>query len=185
MSPRIKELIIRMKITKDVMNKQLYRDPTDEELAERLDISLDELHELQTLARHPMSLDQKYGDRKDDADEMELIEDKNALNPEEICERGYLNGDIHKVIDEILTSKERQIIEMRNGIHSTKAFTLQEISSLMGITKERVRNIELKAMTKLRRDPRTEIMLDYLTCEEIDENANSEVKLARFRSNKN
>lgn len=182
MSPRVKENIIKMRMARNVMEKQLFREPTDEELAERIDVSIKELAELKVLDKGNISLDQKYDNDDSNADALDLIKDENAIDPERETLASFLEKDLHAALSDILTKQQRQILEMRNGIHSAKSFTLQEISMLLGISKERVHNEELKALKKLRLDPRTEKLIEYMDYIADSEDDSADIRLARFRS---
>ena len=141
------------------MSAELGREPTDQELAEYLDISLNKLRRIkQSIILEPISLETSV---TDDLSLGDYIEDKKCNLPEEQVKENFLKSDIPQIFDN-LTEREKKVITMRFGINSSKPKTLAELGEVMGYSKERIRQIEEGAIKKLRRLENISHLKDYI-----------------------
>jgi len=127
--------------------QDLGRDPTVEEIAAEADISIDEARRVLKISKHPISLDRPIGE-SEDSYFGDFIEDENAENPVSAATHEMLKDKIHTVLD-TLTYREREIIKLRYGIGDGYTYTLEEVGRRFRVTRERVRQIEAKAIRKL------------------------------------
>ena len=127
--------------------QDLGRDPTVEEIAADADISIDEARRVLKISKHPISLDRPIGE-SEDSYFGDFIEDENAENPVHAATHEMLKDKIHSVLD-TLTYREREIIKLRYGIGDGYTYTLEEVGRRFRVTRERVRQIEAKAIRKL------------------------------------
>jgi RNA polymerase primary sigma factor len=134
------------KIQKDIL-QDTGREPTIEEVAERAGISVAECKRVIRVSKHPISLDRPIGD-SDDCYFGDFLEDKSAENPANISSNELLKEKITEVLD-TLTDREREIICLRYGIGDGYTYTLEEVGRRFNVTRERVRQIEAKAIKKL------------------------------------
>jgi RNA polymerase primary sigma factor len=141
--------ISKMKRASHVLSEKLGRDPTDQELADKLDMPVAKVAQLRTISVRPASLDAPIGD--DDATEFsEIVGDENAMTPFELLRDKTLRNDISEVLTE-LDPREADILTMRFGLDGNKPKTLEEVGRKFRVTRERVRQIQNIALTKLRR----------------------------------
>ncbi|HEY63702.1 MAG TPA: sigma-70 family RNA polymerase sigma factor [Caldilineae bacterium] len=143
-----RDAIRRMKRTKQEMYKTLGREPTDEELAEALGITPRELAELQRLAIRTISLDQPVGE-DEETTLGELIVDGDAPTPFDVASLSQLREDVRNAL-ESLNEREREVLYLRYGLDGGEMRTLQEVAEELGVTRERVRQIESRALRKMR-----------------------------------
>ena len=127
--------------------QDLGRDPTVDEIAAEADISMDEARRVLKISKHPISLDRPIGE-SEDSYFGDFIEDENAENPVSAATHEMLKDKIHQVLD-TLTYREREIIKLRYGIGDGYTYTLEEVGRRFRVTRERVRQIEAKAIRKL------------------------------------
>jgi RNA polymerase primary sigma factor len=127
--------------------QELGRDPTVEEIAAEADISIEEARRVLKISKHPISLDRPIGE-SEDSYFGDFIEDENAENPVHAATHEMLKDKIHNVLD-TLTYREREIIKLRYGIGDGYTYTLEEVGRRFRVTRERVRQIEAKAIRKL------------------------------------
>lgn len=155
----IEQLSKLNKITRQLL-QDLNREPTTEELAREMGVDKQKIKELQTIIKEPVSMDQSLND-EDDATVGDLVADESdesplvALHKEEICAK------VREVLSS-LDEREAQVLQMRYGIGYSKAKTLEEIGSSFGLTKERIRQIEDKALRKLRNPIRAGMLRECL-----------------------
>ncbi len=148
------EMVNRVKQTQKLLFKQLGREARIEEIAEHLEVELDEVEELLSITREPMSLDQQVTDESDSTI-IDFIENPDAEVPSERQDE----ADLRESIDDILASldpREEKVIRMRFGIGEPTQYSLEEIGSRFALTRERIRQIEIKALRKLRHIKRRE-----------------------------
>jgi len=143
-----RDAIRRMKRTKQEMYKTLGREPTDEELAEELGITPRDLAELQRLAIRTISLDQPVGE-DEETTLGELIVDGEAPTPFDVASLSQLREDVRTAL-ESLNEREREVLYLRYGLDGGEMRTLQEVAEALGVTRERVRQIESRALRKMR-----------------------------------
>lgn len=147
------EYVRKMNAVKSRLFNELQRMPTDIELAQALEITVDKLHYLQNIEIDAVSLSAPINDN-DDTDVLgDFIEDKSTNVEEEIVKKEYLESFKNAVLEsEILDQREKEIICLRYGINCDRAHSLEEIGQKMGVTRERIRQIENKSLRKLGRD---------------------------------
>jgi len=147
------------KITRK-LSQELGRRPTMEELAKALGVTLAKVKEILAANRQPLSLDTPYGEDEDNS-LAELVEDENSTPPEISTETNLMSQDVRGVLS-TLTPREREVLILRYGLNDGQQRTLEQVGKLVGITRERTRQIELKALRALRQSSVTSKLRDYL-----------------------
>jgi RNA polymerase primary sigma factor len=132
--------------------QQFGREPTPEEAAEEMDMPVERVRAVYKMAQQPISLQSPVGDG-DDAHFGDFIEDKTAENPSEMAAHSMLKDRIQDVL-ETLTDRERQVLDYRFGLTDGYSRTLEEVGKKFAVTRERIRQIEAKALRKLRHPTR-------------------------------
>lgn len=138
-----------------VLSQELGREPTMEEAAKRLNMPVDELEDTMKISRDPVSLDKPIGD-ENDSYLGDMIEDKNSLSPSESAELSMRNEQIRQTLD-TLDDRERKIIEMRFGLNDQAPMTLDEVGKKFHLTRERVRQLEARALRKMGKTARKDL----------------------------
>ncbi|MGB3615881.1 MAG: RNA polymerase sigma factor, RpoD/SigA family [Elainellaceae cyanobacterium] len=146
----VTEKLNRLKKTHHELRQQLNRVPSDGELADALGIPLDQLRTLQQMRRKALSLNHRVGKEKD-TELLNLIEDEASRPPERRIDDAIMRRDLHRVLETVLTDCERDVIAMRYGLETGQFYTLDEVGGRFNLSRERVRQIQTKAMRKLRR----------------------------------
>jgi RNA polymerase primary sigma factor len=154
------ELLSKLYLRRRDLLVQLGRDPTSEELAKELSITPEKLREIEHYAREPISLDLTLG-HENDASLGDLIQDTTAVVADDAAASVILGNEIRAVLA-TLTEREANILRLRFGFTDGRPHTLDEISRIHGVTRERIRQIEARTMTKLRHPSRTASLRDYL-----------------------
>ena len=141
--------------------QELGRDPTAEEISERLDgaLSPDRIREIQCINQEPVSLETPIGE-EDDSHLGDFIEDKEVVSPSEYTTKSLLKDELYDVLQE-LTDREARVLELRYGLIDNHPRTLEEVGKEFGVTRERIRQIEAKAIKKLRHPNRSKRLGDY------------------------
>ena len=142
------------------MLQDLGREPTPEELAVELDMTPEKVIEVQKYGREPISLHTPLGE-DGDSEFGDLIEDSEAIQPGEAVSFTLLQEQLHSVLD-TLSEREAGVVSMRFGLTDGQPKTLDEIGKVYGVTRERIRQIESKTMSKLRHPSRSQVLRDYL-----------------------
>jgi RNA polymerase primary sigma factor len=142
------------------MLQELEREPTVEELAERVGLTEDRVREIQRISLDPLSLDSPVGE-EDDSNLADFIEDHAAEAPAEAAARRMLNRAVVDALDE-LSDREKAVVRLRFGLDDGQARTLEEVGKEFGVTRERIRQIESKTLAKLRHPHRSQKLRDYL-----------------------
>ena len=142
------------------MLQDLGREPTPEELAAELDMTPDKVIEVQNYGREPISLQTPLGE-DGDSELGDLIEDSDAIQPGEAVSFTLLQEQLHSVLG-TLSEREAGVVSMRFGLTDGQPKTLDEIGKVYGVTRERIRQIESKTMSKLRHPSRSQLLRDYL-----------------------
>ena len=148
------EYVRKMNAVKSRLFNELQRMPTDNELAQALEITVDKLHNLQNIEIDAVSLSAPINDKDDDTNELgDFIEDKSTNVEEEIVKKEYLESFKNAVLEsKMLDQREKEIICLRYGINCDRTHSLEEIGQKMGVTRERIRQLESKSLRKLARD---------------------------------
>jgi RNA polymerase primary sigma factor len=156
----IAEMINRIRKTERELTSQLGHEPTVEDLAKALNLKEEEVKEMQSYMSDTSSLDVQVGD-EEDTTIGSLIADNHAMNPED----SYINNSLHDMIIEIvdtLSEREAEIIKLRFGLNNGKPMTLEEVGQAYGLTRERIRQIEAKALRKLRHPARSNMLKECM-----------------------
>jgi len=134
------------------LTQQLGRDPTVEEIAEEMGLTVERIREIQRTAQDPVSLETPIGE-EEDSHLGDFIEDTSAAQPAEKAEQSMIKEQLMQVLA-TLTPREEKVIRMRYGLDDNRARTLEEVGQAFGVTRERIRQIEAKALRKLRHPKR-------------------------------
>ena len=154
------EVINKLARVQRQMLQDLGREPTPEELARELDMTPDKVVEVQKYGREPISLHTPLGE-DGDSEFGDLIEDSEAIVPSDAVSFTLLQEQLDSVLD-TLSERERGVVRMRFGLTDGQPKTLDEIGQVYGVTRERIRQIESKTMSKLRHPSRSQVLRDYL-----------------------
>ncbi len=154
------EVINKLARVQRQMLQDLGREPTPEELAKELDMTPEKVVEVQKYGREPISLHTPLGE-DGDSEFGDLIEDSEAVVPAEAVSFTLLQEQLHSVLD-TLSEREAGVVSMRFGLTDGQPKTLDEIGKVYGVTRERIRQIESKTMSKLRHPSRSQVLRDYL-----------------------
>jgi len=154
------EVINKLARVQRQMLQDLGREPTPEELAKELDMTPEKVVEVQKYGREPISLHTPLGE-DGDSEFGDLIEDSEAVVPADAVSFTLLQEQLHQVLD-TLSEREAGVVSMRFGLQDGQPKTLDEIGKVYGVTRERIRQIESKTMSKLRHPSRSQVLRDYL-----------------------
>ena len=139
---------------------ELNREPSEEELAQKMGTSVEKIREIYKISQEPVSLETPIGE-EDDSHLGDFIKDESNMSPEEYATNEMLKDEISDVLL-TLTEREEKVIRLRFGLEDGKSRTLEEVGQLFGVTRERIRQIEAKALRKLRHPSRSRKLRDYL-----------------------
>ena len=139
---------------------ELNREPTDEELAKKMNLSVDKVREVIKIAQEPVSLETPIGE-EDDSHLGDFVKDERSMSPEEFTIHEMLKDEISDVLL-TLTEREEQVLRLRFGLDDGSCKTLEEVGQMFGVTRERIRQIEAKALRKLRHPSRSRKLKDFL-----------------------
>ncbi|WP_243297188.1 RNA polymerase sigma factor RpoD [Bacillus litorisediminis] len=140
--------------------QDLGREPTPEEIAEDMDLTPDKVREILKIAQEPVSLETPIGE-EDDSHLGDFIEDQEATSPSEHAAYELLKEQLEDVLD-TLTDREENVLRLRFGLDDGRTRTLEEVGKVFGVTRERIRQIEAKALRKLRHPSRSKRLKDFL-----------------------
>ncbi len=154
------EVINKLARVQRQMLQDLGREPTPEELAKELDMTPEKVVEVQKYGREPISLHTPLGE-EGDSEFGDLIEDSEAVVPADAVSFTLLQEQLHSVLD-TLSEREAGVVAMRFGLTDGQPKTLDEIGKVYGVTRERIRQIESKTLSKLRHPSRSQVLRDYL-----------------------
>jgi RNA polymerase primary sigma factor len=140
--------------------QELGREPTPEEVADRLNVPVARVREVLKISRDPVSLDTPIGE-EDDSHLGDFIEDDTALSPSDSAAFSMLRAELNTAL-ESLTEREREVVMLRFGLKDGRARTLEEVGKEFNVTRERIRQIEAKALRKLRHPSRSKRLKDFL-----------------------
>lgn len=139
---------------------ELNREPSEEELAKKMNMSIDKVREIYKISQEPVSLETPIGE-EDDSHLGDFIKDERNVSPEEYATNEMLKDEISDVLL-TLTEREEKVIRLRFGLEDGKSRTLEEVGQMFGVTRERIRQIEAKALRKLRHPSRSRKLKDYM-----------------------
>ncbi|CCY27810.1 MAG: RNA polymerase sigma factor RpoD [Candidatus Faecisoma sp.] len=139
---------------------ELNREPSEEELAKKMNVSVEKIREIYKISQDPVSLETPIGE-EDDSHLGDFIKDEHNMSPEDYTTNELLKDEIDDVLL-TLTEREEKVIRLRFGLEDGKARTLEEVGQMFGVTRERIRQIEAKALRKLRHPSRSRKLKDYL-----------------------
>lgn len=140
--------------------QQLGREPTAEEIAAEMGIAPEKVEEIHRIAQEPVSLETPIGE-EEDSELGDFLEDKDIPSPEEAAASQLLREQLDEMLEE-LTDREREVLRLRFGLEDGHPYTLEEVGRRFGVTRERIRQIEAKALRKLRHPSRSKKLRDYL-----------------------
>jgi len=154
------DLLTKLRATAKKLLHELGREPTPEEIADAAEVGLEDARRVLDMGRQPMSLDRPIGE-SDDASFSELVEDLGASSPTESTTHGLLRDKLDSLL-KTLTYREREIIRLRYGLTDGYTYTLEEVGRIFRVTRERVRQIEAKAVKKLQHPVRSKQLENFL-----------------------
>ena len=140
--------------------QRLGREPTSEEIAAEMAIGAERVEEIQRIAQEPVSLETPIGE-EEDSQLSDFIEDKNLPSPEDAAAVQLLREQLEGMLEE-LTEREKEVLRLRFGLEDGHPYTLEEVGKRFGVTRERIRQIEAKALRKLRHPSRSKKLRDFL-----------------------
>ena len=154
------ETINRLSRFQRQLTLELNREPTEEELAKKMHLSLEKVREVIKIAQEPVSLETPIGE-EDDSHLGDFVKDERTMSPEEYTVHELLKDEISDVLL-TLTEREEQVLRLRFGLDDGSCKTLEEVGQMFGVTRERIRQIEAKALRKLRHPSRSRKLKDFL-----------------------
>ena len=146
----IVEKLNKLKKAQRILKQQLQRNPSEKELATELEIDVEQLRQLLQLRRQSLSLNHRVG-KGEDTELVDLLEDNDLQLPEDKMNEVMMRQEISAVLSDVLTEREKDVISLRYGLISSQPYTLEEVGGMFNLSRERVRQIQSKAMRKLRR----------------------------------
>ena len=143
------------------LTQELNREPSDKELAEKLGITEEKVREVMKISQEPVSLETPIGE-EDDSHLGDFVPDERMMSPEEYATAELLKEELCSVLD-TLTEREEKVLKLRFGLEDGQCRTLEEVGQIFGVTRERIRQIEAKALRKMRHPSRSKKLKDFLT----------------------
>lgn len=140
--------------------QELGREPTPEEIAQTMELTVERVREIQKIAQEPVSMETPIGEESD-SHLGDFIEDPDAVAPEDVAAYEMLKEQMKDILD-TLTDREENVLRLRFGLDDGKTRTLEEVGKVFGVTRERIRQIEAKALRKLRHPSRSKRLKDFL-----------------------
>ena len=156
------EILTRLNVAQQRLTQELGREPTDDELARDLGVTPLRIQETRRAARLPSSIDQPFGD-DDDASVGDFVLDSAERTPEELTQDRLLRQEAERALASALTPREQLVLQMRFGLGEGHVFPLEKIGERLGLTRERVRQIEASALRKLRTPGVSDVLRQYLS----------------------
>ncbi|MEZ6107101.1 MAG: sigma-70 family RNA polymerase sigma factor [Pirellulaceae bacterium] len=154
------DVLGKLKNIQKRLQQQLHREPTADEIADHCDVPVEEIRRVLDIGRHPVSLDRPVGEG-DDCCFGEFIEDHAEVTPARAANNGILRERIESLL-KTLTYREREIIRLRYGLGDGYTYTLEEVGRIFKVTRERVRQIEAKAVRKLQNPVRSRMLEGFM-----------------------
>ncbi len=143
------------------LTQELNREPTDDEIAKKLGVSVEKVREVYKISQDPVSLETPIGE-EDDSHLGDFLRDEKTMGPEEYATVEMLKEELSGVLA-TLTEREEKVLRLRFGLDDSQCRTLEEVGQIFGVTRERIRQIEAKALRKLRHPSRSRKLKDFLT----------------------
>jgi RNA polymerase primary sigma factor len=156
------ETINKLLRTQRRLTQDLNREPTNEEIAKEMEMEIEKVEHIMKIKQDISSLDASVRDDEEDSVLGDFIEDEDALEPMDAAAREMLREQVQTALA-ALSERERQVLELRFGLIDGKDHTLEEVSRYFNVTRERIRQIEAKALRKLRHPTRSRHLRDYLS----------------------
>src|SRR5438874_11140983 len=156
----VSELINNLGRDRRQPHQDLGREPTDEELGKELEISAERVREIEQISQNPVSLETPIGE-EEDSNLGDFVQDREAISPSEAAALTMLRTEVELMLDTLL-ARERRVLQLRFGLSEGRERTLEEVGKRFGVTRERIRQIEAKALRKLRHPSRSKKLKDYL-----------------------
>ena len=154
------ETINKMARIERQMTLELNREPTDQELSKKMNLSVEKIAEIRKISQDPVSLETPIGE-EDDSHLGDFLADERTMSPEEFANYEVLKDELREVLD-TLTTREKEVLELRFGLFDGSSHTLEEVGKQFKVTRERIRQIEAKALRKLRHPSRAKKLRDFL-----------------------
>ena len=154
------ETINKMSRVQRQLTLELNREPSEEEIAKKMGVGVDKVREVLKISQEPVSLETPIGE-EDDSHLGDFLKDESSLSPEEYTENEILKEEIKEVLMS-LQAREQEVLELRFGLIDGTCHTLEEVGKKFNVTRERIRQIEAKALRKLRHPSRSKKLRDYL-----------------------
>ena len=154
------ETISKFTQAKRKLAQQLGREPMVEEIALEMDLPVDKVRNIQKISQEVVSLESPIGDDDDKSTLADFIQDEKSLTPTQLTSQELLKDQIRDIIQD-LTERERKILEMRFGLEDGVTHTLEEVGKVFSVTRERIRQIEAKALEKIRLHEQAKRLVDY------------------------
>lgn len=154
------ETINKMARIERQMTLELNREPTDQELSKKMGLSVEKIAEIRKISQDPVSLETPIGE-EDDSHLGDFLADERTMSPEEFATYEILKDELREVLD-TLTVREKEVLELRFGLFDGSSHTLEEVGKQFKVTRERIRQIEAKALRKLRHPSRAKKLRDFL-----------------------
>jgi len=154
------ETISKFTQAKRKLAQQLGREPMVEEIALEMDLPVDKVRNIQKISQEVVSLESPIGDEDDKSTLADFIQDEKSLTPTQLTSQELLKDQIKEIIQD-LTERERKILEMRFGLEDGVTHTLEEVGKVFNVTRERIRQIEAKALEKIRLHDASKRLTDY------------------------
>ena len=143
------------------LTQELNREPSEEELAKKMNTTVEKVHEIMKIAQEPVSLETPIGE-EDDSHLGDFVPDERMMSPEEYATSELLKEELDNVLL-TLTEREEKVLKLRFGLEDGQCRTLEEVGQIFGVTRERIRQIEAKALRKMRHPSRSKKLKDFLT----------------------
>jgi RNA polymerase primary sigma factor len=155
------ETINKLLRTQRRLTQELNREPTNEEIAQAMEIDVEKVEHIMKIKQDISSLDASVRDDEEDSALADFIEDEDTISPEESATNQLLKEHVNDMLD-VLTDRERKILRLRFGLEDGKSHTLEEVGQEFSVTRERIRQIEAKALAKLRKHKDSKKLHDYI-----------------------